>query len=120
MATSFKSPDKKDVVKDVGYSLTIDQNTNQMIAVSPAVTDYQIVRGVSVPYKGLTNDVLLTNFKSQNILMCRIDNYSHTWQRSINTNNELSDKGVNLNINGGFRLDIGEIISQGGATSRHS
>jgi len=57
LATAFNSPGKKEVVKDVGYSLTIDQNVPVMIAVSP-VMDYQIVRGVSVPYKGLTNDVL--------------------------------------------------------------
>lgn len=55
-------PQKVVVDNDVGYSLTIDQNTNQMIAVSPApVMDYQIVRGVSVPYKGLiSQDALIT------------------------------------------------------------
>ena len=44
--------------RDVGYSLTIDQNIPQTVFLAPAVADYQISRGVSVPYKGLTNDVL--------------------------------------------------------------
>lgn len=59
LATSFK-PKAERVVTDVGYSLTIDQNVPVMIAVSP-VMDYQIIRGVSVPYRGLINqDALIT------------------------------------------------------------
>jgi hypothetical protein len=112
VATAFCSPKEKVVVKDVGYSLTIDQN----IAVpAPAIAPPSILlaRGVSVPYKGLSNDAIsiITYSKFQ---MCRIDNYSYTWQRSISTYIELPDmkptgKETKLNNNGATRLDIGEI-----------
>jgi hypothetical protein len=100
LATAFNSPGKKEVVKDVGYSLTIDQNTNQMIAVSP-VMDYQIVRGVSVPYRGLTNEMTLITF-NQISPVCRIDNYRQFSQESISTKLNHPAKGVNL-----FACDLG-------------
>lgn len=115
LAIAYNSHEKKAVVKDVGYSLTIDQNvTVPMSAIVPSQS-ILVARGVSVPYKGLSNDAIsiITNSKFQ---MCRIDNYSYTWQRSISTNIELPDsklssKETKLNNNGGTRLDIGEITS---------
>jgi hypothetical protein len=111
-ATTFNSSGKKDVVKDVGYSLTIDQNISvvtPVLAIQPVSYDYLIARGVSVPYKGLSNGLFIINFKNQNSSMCGIDNYTHDWQRSNYTNNKLSGKDVNLNNKWGFRLDGGDI-----------
>jgi hypothetical protein len=85
--------------KDVGYSLTIDQDITVVTpvpAIQPAVSDYQIDRGVSVPYKGLNIETLYLINENQISRMCRIDNYSLIWQRSINTNLETPVKGINI------------------------
>lgn len=58
-------PQKVVVDKDVGYSLTIDQNIPQTVFLAPAITDYQIVRGVSVPYKGLIDQDALVTYNQE-------------------------------------------------------
>ena len=101
---------------DVGYSITIDQNitvvTMPTISVPVISGEYFILldRGVSVPYKGLINQDAITYNNKNQFSMCRIDNYSHTWQRSVNTNLAFPDNRINQYSQGVFRLDIGETL----------
>lgn len=67
LSTAFNSPGKNAFDKDVGYSLTIDQNN--IVTISPVQSpviagevSYLLDRGVSVPYKGLINsDMIVYN-----------------------------------------------------------
>jgi len=67
LSTAFNSPGKKAIDKDVGYSLTIDQNDIVTIpsVQSPVIAgevSYLIARGVSVPDKGLiSSDAIIYN-----------------------------------------------------------
>jgi hypothetical protein len=101
-------PSQVVVDNDVGYSIVINQNANVVTMPqiqNPVITgesSYLLVRGVSVPDKGLSNDTFYVNFKNQTFQMCRIDNYSQSWQRSVSTNLETPVKGINL-----FACDLG-------------
>lgn len=113
LSTAFNSPGKKAIDKDVGYSLTINQIQTVNFEV-PAIQPVSILldRGVSVPDKGLNFETLyFINENQISRFVCRIDNYSQTWQRSVNTTYKLvSNKGVNQYSQGVFRLDIGETL----------
>ena len=103
LSTAFNSPGKNAFDKDVGYSLTIDQNIVTISPVqSPVIAgevSYLIARGVSVPYRGLIISEPA----------CFIDNYNQFWQRSMNMNYRLNPvNGVNTEYQGVTRLDIGE------------
>lgn len=100
------------VDKDVGYSLTIDQNVLQFDVIVCNAENYQITRGVSVPCKISTMDAITYfNTEKTNFPVCRVDNYSPIWQRSISTNYKLvTDKQMNQHNQGVFRLDIGETL----------
>ena len=118
LSTAFNSPGKKAHDKDVGYSLTIDQNNIVTIPSiqSPVIAgevSYLIARGVSVPDKGpITSEIILPNIIKSNFLTCRIDNYGPLWQRSMNMNCELNFRhGVNQLRGVNTRLDIGEITT---------
>jgi cbb3-type cytochrome oxidase subunit 3 len=111
LSTAFNSPGKNAFDKDVGYSLTIDQN---IVTISPVQSQviagevsYLIARGVSVPYRGLIISESINIY--QNCPACFIDNYNQFWQRSMNMNYRLNPvNGVNTEYQGVTRLDIGE------------
>jgi len=118
LSTAFNSPGKKAHDKDVGYSLTIDQNNIVTIPSiqSPVIAgevSYLIARGVSVPDKApITSEIILPYIIKSNFLACRIDNYSLIWQRSMNMNYELNFRhGVNQLRGVNTRLDIREITT---------
>jgi hypothetical protein len=92
--------------------IAVIETPTYQVTVEPSVCT-QIARGVSVPLRGLICETSnFINEKQISRFMCRIDTYSQiNWQKSINTNNQLSDRGVNQYNQGVFRLDIGEINS---------
>ena len=58
LATGFNSPEKKLLDKDVGYSLTIDQNTQMSAITADQQMSILLERGVSVPYRGYSKDII--------------------------------------------------------------
>ena len=106
-------PEVVAVDNDIGYSLTIDQNATVIPVFtiqSPVISgevNYLLDREVSVPLKYPSQETI-TNNNIEQFLMCRIDNYSQSWQRSISTNLELPSNRINQYNQGVFRLDIGE------------
>lgn len=101
--------------KDVGYSLTIDQNIIEVVPVL-FVTEMQISRGVSVPYKGLTFET--SNFINEKQISRSNDLAYNLGLRSFSLASITTNKNLNrlhskqyTDNQGVFRLDIGEYTS---------
>ena len=96
---------------DVGYSMTIDQNTTVTkifqvpVPVIPGESFILIDRGVSVPYLGLINQDAITYYNSKlsgiyDLQTCNRQNWHElcTNKTKIATNAEINIRGVNTRL----------------------
>jgi len=121
LSTSFTNT-KSYVDKDVGYSLTLDQNVTVIPTIeSPVISGESsilLTRGVSVPYLGLINQdvTVINNNPGQfemvtNYGICLAGNHKYRQNCLSSTDNTTIELIGNIpakQLRGVTRLDIGE------------